>query len=81
MRDLVVRFLEYSHTDPVYFATCLIDVVSIFLWTKLKRPLSSFQRALYTAVIVVAFVLTAGVLCKYFGLFNDWKDLQSLWSS
>jgi len=79
MRDLIVRFLQSSHVDPVYFFTCVVDVVSIFLWRKLSGPLTDFQRSMFKAVIVVAFVLTAGVLCKVFGLIKDWKELESVW--
>ena len=80
MNDLVIRFLQSSGIDPVYFITCIVDAVSIFLWTRLKRQLSVLQRSLYDAIILVAIVLTAVALCKFFGLINDWKELKSFWS-
>ena len=81
MQDLINRFLQSSHVDPIYFITCIADIVSVFLSTRLKRNLSVWQRSLYDAIIVVAIVLTAAVLCKYFGVIQDWKELKSIWSS
>lgn len=81
MRDLIVRFLESSHIDPVYFITGIVDIISIFLWGRLKGGLSNLQRSLYKAIIFVAMVLTAGALCKFFGLINDWKELKSIWGA
>jgi hypothetical protein len=81
MQDLIFRFLKSSGVDPVYFITCIVDVIAIFLWVRLKRGLSDLQRSLYRAIILVAIVLTAGALCKFFGLIMDWKELESIWSS
>jgi hypothetical protein len=81
MQDLINRFLVSSHIDPVYFITCIVDAISIFLWTRLKGHLTDLQRSLYRATIFVAIVLTAGALCKYFGFITDWKELESIWSS
>jgi hypothetical protein len=81
MQDLINRFLVSSHIDPIYFITGIVDVISIFLWRGLKGGLPDWQRALYKAMIFVAFVLTAGALCKFFGLITDWKELESIWSS
>ncbi len=81
MHDLIVRFLESSRIDPVYFITCIVDVIALFFWGKLKGGLPDWQRSLYRAVILVAIVLTAGVLCKFFGLIKNWKELESNWSS
>jgi hypothetical protein len=41
----------------------------------------NFQRSLYKAIIVVAMLLTAGTVCKLFGIIKDWKELESLWNS
>ena len=81
MEEIIRRFLESSHTDPVYFVTCLVDVIAVFLWGKLKEGMPEYMRSLYKAIIFVAVVLTAGVLCKYFGVINDWKELRTIWSS
>lgn len=81
MQDLISRFLASSRIDPVYFVTCIVDVISIFLWTRLKGALPDSQRSLYRAIILVAIVLTAGALCKFFGLIKDWKELESVWRS
>ncbi|HEY6953544.1 MAG TPA: hypothetical protein VI758_14145 [Bacteroidota bacterium] len=81
MRDLLGRFLQSSGIDPVYFVTCIVDVISLFLWRKLKEPLTESQRALFKAVILVALVMTVYVLCKFFGVINDWRDLEPNWSS
>ena len=81
MEDLIFRFLQSSHIDPLYFVTCIADIVAFFLWGRIKRVTSNTQRALYRAIILVAIVLTAGVLSRYFGLITDWKELESLWSS
>jgi hypothetical protein len=81
MQDLIFRFLQSSRIDPVYFVTCIVDVISVFLWRRLKGDLPDLQRSLYRAMIFVAIVLTAGALCKYFGLIKDWKELESIWSS
>ena len=81
MQDLIFRFLKSSGIDPVYFITGIIDVISLSLWRSLKRDLSDSQRALYKAVILVAIVLTAYALCKFFGLLINWKELESVWSS
>lgn len=80
MKDLIFRFLQSTRVDPVYFITCILDVISIFLWGRLKRPLSNTQRSLYKAIILVAVALTAAALCKYFGLIKDWKEFESIWS-
>ena len=80
MKDLINRFLESSHVDPVYFITCIVDVVAILLWGKLKGGLSELQRSLYKAIIFVAIVLTAATLSKYFGVIKNWKELKSIWS-
>jgi hypothetical protein len=79
MQYIIARFLESSHIDPVYFVTLIVDVVAVFLWFRLKRHLPTIQRSLHTAIIIVAIVLTAGVLFKYFGVIKDWKELRSLW--
>ncbi|MGB2867735.1 MAG: hypothetical protein WBD36_04745 [Bacteroidota bacterium] len=76
MKDLLVRYLQSSHSDPVYFLTFVVDIASIFLLGRLKHGLSDAQRALYKAVIVVAFMLTAVCLFKYFGVIKDWKELE-----
>ena len=81
MGNLISRFLASSHLDPIYFVTCIVDLVSIFLWRRLKEALPDTEKALYKAVIIVAIVLTAGALCKFFGLINDWSELESLWRS
>jgi hypothetical protein len=81
MSDLIFRFLQSSRVDPVYFITCIVDVISVFLWRRLKRGLPVLQKSLYRAIILVAIVLTAGVLCKFFGLIKDWKEFESIWSS
>jgi hypothetical protein len=81
MQDLINRFLESSRIDPLYFVTCIVDVIAIFLWGRLKGGLSDLQRSLYKAVIFVAMVLTVGALCKFFGLIKDWRELRSIWSS
>jgi len=80
MQYLITRFLESSHIDPVYLITGIVDVISFFLWRKLKRGLPDWQRSLFKAVIFVAIVLTAGALCKYFGLIKDWKELKPNWN-
>lgn len=80
MENLLSRFLELQHIEPVYFITCMVDIVAIVLWSSLKKGLSILQRSLYQAVILVAFLLTAGVLCRIFGLIHDWKDLEALWN-
>jgi hypothetical protein len=79
MHELITRFLESSRIDPIYFFTWIVDVLAVFLWSRLKGSLSEWRRSLYKAVIVVAIVLTAGALCKFFGLINDWKELKSIW--
>lgn len=81
MADLISRFLASSHIDPFYFVTCIVDVVSIFLWSRLEEALPDSVRSLYRAVIIVAIVLTAGALCKFFGLIKDWRELESIWRS
>ncbi len=81
MQYLIARFLEDSHIDPVYLVTVIVDVVSVFLWTRLKKDLSVLRRSLYTSMILVSVILTAGVLCKVFGYITDWKELLSFWSS
>ena len=81
MQYLINRFLESSRIDPVYLITCIVDVISIFLWRRLKGGLSDLQRSLYRAIIFVAIVLTAAALCKFFGLIKNWKELESIWSS
>lgn len=81
MEDLLVRFLHSSGIDPVYFVTGIVDLISIFLWTRLKLHLSDVQRSMYKATIIVAILLTAGVLCKYFGFVTNWKDVESFWNS
>jgi hypothetical protein len=80
MQYLITHFLESSHIDPVYFITGIVDVISVFLWRRLKRGLPDWQRSLYRAVIFVAIVLTAYALSKYFGLIKDWKELLPNWS-
>jgi predicted MFS family arabinose efflux permease len=79
MQEIISRFLQSSHIDPVYFVTGIADIVALFLWGKLKKGLSNTQRALYKAIILVAIILTAAVLCKVFGVINDWKELKSIW--
>jgi len=79
MEEIIARFLRSSHIDPFYFVTCLVDVLSVFLWRRLKGALSYSQRSLYNAIIVVAVVLTVVALCKFFGLIKDWKELESIW--
>lgn len=81
MENFISRFLASSHIDPFIFMTCIVDVVSIFLWRGLKETMPETQRSLYKAVIIVAIVLTAGALCKYFGLIKDWRELESIWRS
>ena len=81
MEDIVSRFLQLSHTDPVYFITIVVDVLAIFLWGRLKRGLTDSERGLYRAVILVAMALSAATLSKFFGLINDWKELRSIMSS
>ena len=81
MNDLIVRFLQSTGIDPVYFITGILDIVSIFLWTTLKKPISDLQRSLVKAIILVAIVLTVAGLCKLFGFFTDWKQLEPRWSS
>lgn len=81
MDHIISRFLASSHIDPVVFITCVVDVVSIFLWRGLKGTMPETQRSLYKAVIIVAIVLTAGTLCKYFGVIKDWRELESIWKS
>ena len=80
MQYLITRFLESSHIDPVFLITGIVDVISVYLWRKLKGGLPDWQRSLFRAVIFVAIVLTAGALCKYFGLIKDWKELKPNWN-
>lgn len=80
MKHLIGRFLEAWHIDPVYFVIGMVDVFSVFLWMRLKGGLPEWQRSLFRAVILVAILLTAAALCKYFGLIKDWKDLKPGWS-
>ena len=80
MENLIARFLESSHIDPVYFVTCIVDIIALILWRRLKRGLSVLERSLYTAIILVAIVLTAGALCRLFGIIKDWKEFESIWS-
>jgi hypothetical protein len=79
MENILSRFLESSHIEPIYFITCMVDVLSILLWKKLKGGMPDWQRALYKAIILVAVVLTAAVTCRYFGFIKDWKELKSFW--
>jgi hypothetical protein len=72
MKDLLVRFLQSSHIEPVYFVTFVADLVALFLSRRLKRGLTDLQRALYWAIILVAITMTAGSLCKFFGIIKDW---------
>jgi hypothetical protein len=81
MVNLISRFLASTHLDPFYFTTCIVDVISFFFWRRLKDTLPDSEKALYKAIIIVAIVLTAGALCKFFGLINDWKELESIWRS
>ncbi len=81
MRDIIIDFLQASHIDPLYLVTGVLDIVSIYLWTRLGLALSNSQRALYKAIIVVSFMLSAGVLCKYFGVIREWRDLLTVWNS
>ncbi len=81
MRDLITRFLISSGIDPVYFVTLLVDIVAIVFAGKLKRGLTVTQRSFYKAIILVAVLLTAGVLAKIFGFITSWKDLKSLWTT
>lgn len=76
MQDILIRFLQSSRIDPLYFVTCVVDVISIFLWSRLGKPLTVTQRSLYKAVIFVAIVLTIGAFCRYFGLIGDWRELE-----
>jgi len=71
MQDLIFRFLKSSGIDPIYFIAGILDVLSAFLWIGLKGALPYWRRSLYKGVILMAIVLTAGVLCKYFGLFDE----------
>ncbi len=80
MKYLIARFLEASHVDPVYLIIGIVDVMSVFLWRRLKGGLPEWQRSLSKAVIIVAIVLTAAALYKHFGLINDWKELRPDWS-
>ena len=80
MQYLITRFLESSHIDPVFLITGIVDVISVYLWRKLKGGLPDWQRSLFRAVIFVAIVLTAGALCKYFSLIKDWKELKPNWN-
>ncbi|MBI3004804.1 MAG: hypothetical protein HYY49_05245 [Ignavibacteriales bacterium] len=80
MKQLIARFLESSHVDPVYLIIGIVDLMSVFLWRRLRGGIPEWQRALFKAVIIVAIVLTAAALCKHFGLINDWKDLRPNWS-
>ncbi len=79
MNYLITRFLESSHINPVYFITGIVDVLSVFLWWRLRGGLPDWKRSLYRAVIFVAIVLTAYALSKYFGLIKDWKELVPNW--
>jgi len=79
MQYLITRFLESSHIDPVYLVTGIVDVLSIFLWWRLKGGLPDWKRSLYKAVIFVAILLTAAALSKYFGFISDWKELKPTW--
>ncbi len=81
MKELITDFLQSSHTDPVYFITLVIDIAAYFLGRKLKQGLSSTQRALYQSVIIVGVVLTSACLSKFFGLFQDWKELGMILKS
>jgi hypothetical protein len=81
MQYIIARFLEDSHIDPIYLVTAIVDIVSVFLWLRLKNDLTVLRRSLYTSMIVVAMIMTAGVLCKVFGYITDWKDLMSFWTS
>jgi hypothetical protein len=76
MKDLIVRFLQASRIDPVYFVTCVVDVIAIFLWRGLRRGTTATKSALYKAVILVAIVLTAASLSRFFGLIKHWKELE-----
>ncbi len=77
MKDIIVQFLQDSQIDPVYFITGILDIAAYILWGKLKGGLTNAQRALYKAVIVVAILLTAASLTKYFGYIKDWNELLS----
>ena len=79
MQYLITRFLESSGIDPVFFITGMVDVLSVFLWRRLKGGLPDWKRSLYRAVIFVAILLTAAALSKYFGLINEWKELKPHW--
>ncbi len=81
MRDLITRWILLSGIDPVYFITGIVDILALYLLGRLKKGLTVHQRALYKAVIVVAILLTAGVLSKVFGLITEWKDLKTLWDT
>ncbi len=75
MEEIVSRFLQASHIDPVFFITGIADILAYFLWKGLNKGLSNTQRALYKAIIFVAFALTSACLGKYFGFIKDWKEL------
>ncbi len=81
MQYLITRFLQNSHIDPVYFVTCIIDIVSYFLWGRLRKGLTTTERSLYKAIIFVAFVLTVASLSKVLGFFQEWKELKDIWKS
>ncbi len=78
MQELITRFLQSSHADPVYFVTGVVDLFSLILWGQLRKGLSNTQRALYRAIIVVAFLLTVACLSKYLGFIQEWKDLRTI---
>jgi hypothetical protein len=71
MQDLIFRFLKNSGIDPIYFITGILDVIAVFLWGRLKANLSNWQRAFYKAIILVAIALTAGAVCKFYGLITE----------
>lgn len=79
MKDLIVRLLESSRIDPIYFVTCLLDLYALFLWRGLRRGTTATRSALYKAVIVVAIALTAVSLSRFFGLIKSWKELEFFW--
>ena len=77
MRDLIERFLQDSGIDPVYFVTGIVDALALYLATRLKLGLTVTQRSLHISVIIVAILMSAGVIGKAFGLITNWHDLQS----
>lgn len=81
MKDILVRFLQSSHIDPVFFVTFVLDVAAYYLSKKLKKGISDLQRALYWAVILVAMAFTFASFAKVFGIIKDWNELRPIWQA